>query len=98
MARPSCETEAVVQAITKVFETNLRYNCRADNPQDHDSIIASLKAFGNLGFAGSSKAVIDRCITNEELPIEVRVTAINAYRRMTCSLEVSKTISLNLNA
>lgn len=79
----------MVQAITKVFETKLRYNCRAETPEDHDAVLAALKAFGNLGFAGSSKAVLDRCVSNEELPTEVRVVALNAFRRMKCSTDVS---------
>lgn len=87
--RSGCEDEAVVQAITKVFETKLRYNCRTETPEDHDAVLAALKAFGNLGFAGSSKAVLDRCVSNEELPTEVRVVALNAFRRMKCSTDVS---------
>jgi hypothetical protein len=80
----------------KVFETKLRYNCRADTPEDHDFVLASLKAFGNLGFAGSAKPVLDRCISSEELTTEVRVMALTAFRRMKCSVDVSYCVFLCL--
>lgn len=94
--RPACEDEAVVKAIAKVFETKLRYNCRADTPEDHDFVLASLKAFGNLGFAGSAKPVLDRCISSDELSTEVRVMALTAFRRMKCSVDVSYCVFLCL--
>ncbi len=83
------ETNEVKQILT-VFDEKLRYNCKTKNMAQHDQVIMFLKAIGNAGFASSLVPTLNRCFQNEKNPMEVRVTAINAFRRMACTAEVRK--------
>ena len=83
-----CREEQIVQDIVKTFEDNLNYNCMSPN---HDVIIRSLKSLANTGVADRAIDTIKRCITNNDkgLPIEFRVEAVKAFRRMPCDIDVS---------
>ena len=72
-----------------MFEQRLRYNCRIDEAGQHDEILMALKALGNTGHAGRSVATIARCAANTDLPMELRVAALQAFRRMPCIADVS---------
>jgi hypothetical protein len=70
-----------VQAIVRTFETQLNYNCRGEEA----TVMLALRAIGNAGNAERVAPVLSRCAMNEEAPMSVRVAAINAYRRISCS-------------
>ena len=68
------------------FEDNLNYNC---DGSEHDLIIVSLKSLGNAGVkTDRSPMILSRCMLREDLPVEMRVEAIKAYRRFSCAVEV----------
>ncbi len=48
-----------------------------------------LKALGNMGIAGDSSAVLVRCASQTDNSMEIRLAAIDAFRRVPCSLPVS---------
>lgn len=80
-----CDDETEVKEIIAIFEQNLHYSCQSD---DHDKVLLSLKAIGNTGHAESVVPTLNRCITNEQIPMEIRVAAANAFRRMACTADV----------
>ena len=84
-----CDTDPEIQDVIRIFEERLRYNCRLDQPQEHDEIMMSLKALGNIGHAARSVPTLTRCVANTELPMELRVAALQAFRRMPCQADVS---------
>jgi len=75
----------VITAIIKTFETELRYNCKPDTDAATARTMLALRALGNAGNSDSVAATLNRCALNEEAPMAVRVAAINAFRRMSCS-------------
>lgn len=69
----------------QVLEDSLGYSCEGEL----DGVVLALKAVGNMGYWQRFTPILDRCINNRDLDTEVRVAAINAYRRMPCELDVS---------
>ena len=82
----SQQTSAEVQQIVKVFEDELRYNCRTQSEEQTKRMLTALRAVGNAGLAASTISdTLDRCAINVDIPVVVRVAAINAYRRIECT-------------
>jgi len=73
-----------VVAIVKTFEDELRYNCKVDGG-DTSRILLALRALGNAGNADRVTPTLNRCALNQEAPMAVRVAAVGAYRRISCS-------------
>ena len=82
----SCALGSEVREIISIFERNLAYNCQSD---DHDKILMSLKAIGNTGHAEQVVPTLNRCFMNDKVPMEIRVAAVSAFRRMACTADVS---------
>lgn len=56
-----------------------------DDPKLREGVLA-LKALGNLGvFPDSKNQILQRCFTSEKNSIEIRLSAMDAHRRVTCS-------------
>jgi hypothetical protein len=83
----SQQTSDEVQQIVKLFENELRYNCRSDDSEQQTTrMMTALRALGNAGLAASTiTSTLDRCASNDAIPIAVRVAAINAFRRIECT-------------
>ena len=82
----SCGLDSEVREIISIFERNLAYNCQSE---EHDKVLMSLKAIGNTGHAEQVVPTLNRCFMNTQVPMEIRVSAINAFRRMACTADVS---------
>ncbi len=54
----------------------------------------SLKAIGNTGHAEHVVPTLNRCFMNEKNPMGIRVAAVNAFRRMACTADVSPDLTL----
>ena len=67
--------------ITNIFESNLNGNC---NRGDREKILISLKAIGNAGIAVNAIPVLNKCAMTKENPIEIRLAAMDAFRRLPC--------------
>jgi len=48
-----------------------------------------LRSLGNAGYVQNALATINKCMTKKDNPTEVRLAAIQAFRRMPCSINVS---------
>jgi len=73
----------------KTMEDELRYNCKYETEEQRSRMLKALKAIGNAGNAERVVPTLNRCIANSEIPIALRVAAISAFRRISCSAEVS---------
>ena len=49
----------------------------------------ALRSVGNLGFSDHLVSSLEKCAKNEDLSINMRVTALQAYRGVTCATTVS---------
>ena len=67
--------------VLDVITNNLGYNCR---DSDNEKTLMSLKALGNTGIAAKAVPVLARCVAQAELPMEIRVAAVEAFHRMPC--------------
>ena len=74
--------------IVRTLEQNLHYNCKAESDEQHDLVLMSLKGLGNIGHATQVVPTLNRCFKNTELSTEIRVAALEAFRRMACEAEV----------
>lgn len=81
----SQQSSAEVQQMVKMFEEELHYNCRSQS-DEQTRMLTALRAVGNAGLAASSITdTLDRCAMNNDIPMVVRVAAINAFRRIECT-------------
>ena len=80
------ESSDEVAQIIRQLESQLRYNCRTESNEQASRMMMALRALGNAGLAASqSTPTLDRCARNNDIPTSVRVTAINAFRRVQCT-------------
>ncbi|XP_046361600.2 uncharacterized protein LOC124138779 [Haliotis rufescens] len=90
---PSCSDEIAVTNILSSLEKNIDYGCYVrDNKLNR--ILMTLRAIGN---AGHSERVVDsirNCFTKEGNPIEVRVAAVEAFRRLPCSADRNEVMTI----
>ncbi len=67
---------------SSLFEANLGKDC--SNAANPDLVVPSLKAIGNIG-SFQNINLLNACIGNKGNSLEVRVSAIQAFRRFGCS-------------
>jgi len=73
-----------VLSIIRVFETELKTDCRADRNTNTRRMLLALRAIGNAGNAAHIAQTLNRCAMNDGAPMAVRVAAASAYRRISC--------------
>lgn len=74
-----------VAQIMKMFEDELRYNCRSQSDEQTQRMLTALRAVGNAGLAAQSVvSTLTRCAGNDATPMSIRVAAVNAFRRVSC--------------
>ena len=52
-------------------------------------VLLGLRAIGNAGHMASSASLVNKCLNRNKNPMEVRVAAAQAFRRMPCDANVS---------
>lgn len=52
-------------------------------------VLLGLRAIGNAGHMTSSVSLVNKCLNRNKNPMEVRVAAAQAFRRMSCDANVS---------
>ncbi|ELU04621.1 hypothetical protein CAPTEDRAFT_222921 [Capitella teleta] len=92
-----CDSDGEIQAIIRIFTEQLRYNCRQEGSDDHDNVLMALKALGNTGHAESAVPTLQRCAANAELSMELRVVALQSFRRMSCVADRTELFNLLSN-
>lgn len=85
----NCQTIPEVASFIATLNANIGRDCSSTTKSQQELILVTLKAFGNAGDAVTSNSVIGRCITNRDVDSETRVAALQAFRRVPCSVSVS---------
>ena len=79
----------VVKQIIRMFEDELKYNCKSETEEQTSRMLKALKSIGNAGNADRVAPTLNLCVANTKAPMVIRVAAINAFRRIDCSVSVS---------
>ncbi|NXI50047.1 VIT protein, partial [Chloroceryle aenea] len=86
----SCDAFPAVQSVVRTLGTFLRGNCSVQDEEQISEMRLVLKAIGNAGLAAASLApVLGLCASLRGNPVEIRLAAIQAFRRIPCSARVS---------
>ncbi|GFO03307.1 apolipophorin [Plakobranchus ocellatus] len=80
---PDCSTNESVRRITGAIQNILSGDCQSS---EQELVLMALRAVGNLGFADQLVRDLEKCAKNERLPINIRVTALQAFRGVTCTI------------
>ncbi|NXP12753.1 VIT protein, partial [Thinocorus orbignyianus] len=86
----SCDGVPAVQSMMKTLEKFLGGNCSVQDSEQLSKMQLVLKAVGNAGLAATSLApVLGLCASLQTNPMEIRLAAVQAFRRIPCSVRVS---------
>ncbi|XP_064318160.1 uncharacterized protein LOC135315238 [Phalacrocorax carbo] len=83
----SCDDVPAVQSVMRTLGNFLGGNCAVQDSEGLSQMQLVLKAIGNAGLAAASLApVLSLCASLKSNPIEIRIAAIQAFRRIPCSV------------
>ncbi|NWR14251.1 VIT protein, partial [Emberiza fucata] len=89
-AHSSCGVVPAVQSVMRTLGKFLGGNCTVQNPEHLSKMQLVLKAIGNAGLAAAALApALSSCAALRSHPMEIRLAAVQAFRRIPCSLRVS---------
>ncbi|XP_041357420.1 apolipophorins-like [Gigantopelta aegis] len=91
---PACAEEAAVVNIITALESHIGARCYASSSSRLDVVLMALRAIGNAGHVPRIASVLNNCITQASNPTEVKIAALEAFRRLPCYHETSTVISL----
>ncbi|GAB6031625.1 hypothetical protein CHUAL_009385 [Chamberlinius hualienensis] len=79
-----CGDEIEVANVVAKIISQMPPNCQTKDNMSIEMIITQLKALGNIGHIDQAIPMVQSCYKTIENPIEVRLAAIDAHRRMPC--------------
>ncbi|XP_051632927.1 uncharacterized protein LOC127466297 [Manacus candei] len=86
-AHSSCDDVPAVQGVLRILGKFLGGNCTVQDSEHLSEMQLVLKAVGNAGLAAASLApVLSSCASLSSNPMEIRLAAIQAFRRIPCSV------------
>ncbi|XP_050569866.1 uncharacterized protein LOC118249263 [Cygnus atratus] len=86
-AHSSCDGVPAVQSVMRTLGEFLGGNCTVQDSEGLSQMQLVLKAIGNAGLAAASLApVLSLCASLQSNPTEIRLAAIQAFRRIPCSV------------
>ncbi|XP_063027524.1 uncharacterized protein LOC134426445 [Melospiza melodia melodia] len=86
-AHSSCGVIPAVQSVMRTLGKFLGGNCTVQNPEHLSKLQLVLKAIGNAGLAAAALApALSSCAALRSHPMEIRLAAVQAFRRIPCSL------------
>ena len=83
----SCDQDYAVLSIMASLERTIGYRCDASGKK-FEKVLLALRAIGNAGHASRAVGPITKCLTSDSNPLEIRVAAAEAFRRMPCDAKV----------
>ena len=89
----NCEDKEVIRNVLNEIEKTIGSGCRSYSYEHKEKILVTLKALGNAGRWINSEA-LERCFLDTSNPAEVRVAAIEVWRRAPCNYERSQLMEL----
>ncbi|KAJ8011260.1 hypothetical protein DPEC_G00056310 [Dallia pectoralis] len=93
-SRSPCGVLSQVQTFIQVLRDNLGQDCVGENSPISE-LLYTLKAVGNAGLVASSLIPqLNICIQSHSIPLEIRLSAVQAFRRMPCSADRGSVLQL----
>ncbi|KAB0351182.1 hypothetical protein FD754_016039 [Muntiacus muntjak] len=94
-----CEQLPGVGSLVRILGDAVGANCTFQEPSDADQLLFVLKAIGNAGrVATALTPKLSTCASLGSCPPEIRLGAIQAFRRVPCSADRSMLYNLYQNA
>ena len=84
--RPECGKDSEISALIRKLMA-LTYDCNAQNG-DVRRIVFALRALGNIGHSHEAVSHLSRCVTRQDVHEEIRIAAMDAFRRIPCDAVV----------
>ncbi|XP_078656508.1 apolipophorins-like isoform X3 [Branchiostoma floridae x Branchiostoma belcheri] len=85
-AESDCAQRPEIRNALAVFQRNLGEKCHSFSDKEEEKMMMSLKAIGNAGQAVSAAPTLSQCVLTEANPVPVRRAAMEAFRRLPCSV------------
>ncbi|NXM55804.1 VIT protein, partial [Illadopsis cleaveri] len=93
-AHSSCDIVPAVQSVMRTLGKFLGGNCTVQDSEDLGKLQLVLKAIGNAGLAAAPLApALGSCATLRSRPMELRLAAVQAFRRIPCPARVSDSLT-----
>ncbi|KAK1786722.1 hypothetical protein P4O66_017119, partial [Electrophorus voltai] len=84
----SCSEIPEVQQFVRILKESLEQGCGGQGAPGITELLHVLKAVGNIGEAvGALIPQLNICIRNHSVPLELRIAAVQAFRRIPCHSE-----------
>ncbi|XP_061456403.1 uncharacterized protein LOC133372116 [Rhineura floridana] len=84
--RDGCDQEPAVRGIMKILKGHLGRKCTLHESDGIGQMELTLKAIGNAGLAAAHLVpILSSCATLKSNPLEIRLAAIEAFRRVPCA-------------
>ncbi|NXB31280.1 VIT protein, partial [Eulacestoma nigropectus] len=88
-AHSSCDRVPAVQSVMRILGKFLGGNCTVQDSEHLSKMQLVLKAIGNAGLAAASLVpALSSCASLKSHPVEIRLAAVQAFRRIPCSVRV----------
>ncbi|KAK3089687.1 hypothetical protein FSP39_005602 [Pinctada imbricata] len=91
---PGCDSEREVIAVLDKLQTNLGMDCSG---ADKSLTLLTLRAIGNIEQSQRFVPTLENCFGNKQNPTEIRVAAVEAYRKMSCGADRNNLMALYRN-
>ncbi|NXB46193.1 VIT protein, partial [Leucopsar rothschildi] len=89
-AHSSCDVVPAVQSVMRTLGEFLGGNCTVQDSEHLSKVQRALRAIGNAGLAAAALApALSSCAALRSRPLEIRLAAVRAFRRIPCSARVS---------
>lgn len=89
-----CGSERPIKELVRALYLTLGENCYA---RDDRTTLMVLKALGNLGQSEGAEEILYSCFQNPQLDVEIRLAAVQAFRRFDCDIPRNQMLSIYQN-
>ncbi|XP_051809947.1 uncharacterized protein LOC110964699 isoform X2 [Acanthochromis polyacanthus] len=97
--RCSCSELPQVQTFIQTLEKTLKEGCEGEEPSRVTELFYTLKSVGNAGLSASTFIpLLNRCMLDHSTALELRLAAIQAFRRFPCSADRSVLLQLYVSS
>ncbi|KAM7379044.1 hypothetical protein PAMP_004619 [Pampus punctatissimus] len=91
----SCSDLPQVQTFIQMLEETLSDGCKGEEPTQVRELVYALKSVGNTGLSASSFIpLLNRCMLRHSTALELRLAAVQAFRRFPCTVDRSVLLQL----
>ncbi|CAG5134992.1 unnamed protein product [Candidula unifasciata] len=84
----SCDSDYYVSQILSLLTSRIPDYCSIDD-KNLKSVLVTLRAMGNLGHSALTSS-IDKCLSSTSAPLDIKVAAADAYRRVPCDTSLNQ--------